>query len=254
MLSMSTEQFEKNSDSRKTAYFSSFAMKHLYPFRGFFGEGGILGRGEGNREWRNISEHCLVASVVADILAEHLGADRKVADAALLHDTGKRREVESKAAEGTDYWTETERDKQGMRRLLLETMKLDEDEAGKLVALSHANFPDRRWIEKNSDGSLAASPERTLEEKIIHLVDEIVAGTDIVPFRERIGTQAKKERGRAFYDSFRSHFGGVPLDEVHMALCEADEREFEKRLGIQEETLIDFLKKELQKRIDAHSA
>ena len=85
-------------ESQKKKYFSRFALQHMGEMR-IFQKGGILGKEHEN--WRNVSEHCIFESVIGDILAEALGANREsVVSATLLHDWYKRREVEIMKDEG----------------------------------------------------------------------------------------------------------------------------------------------------------
>ena len=64
-------------DRKKTAYCAEFAVAHLSAFRPHYKRGEILGKGP--EVWRNVSEHCLVAGIFADILAEklHLPPDQR---------------------------------------------------------------------------------------------------------------------------------------------------------------------------------
>ncbi len=87
-------------DTKKRAYFTAFATSHLNSFRPHYQQGEVLaGHKASNVEggvWRNVSEHCLVAGVVADMLAEELklgDEDRElVVRAALVHDWYKKHE------------------------------------------------------------------------------------------------------------------------------------------------------------------
>ena len=95
----------KLDDRRRVKYFSSFALRHLTQMR-ILRKGGVLGRG--NADWRNVSEHCLIEAVGADVLAEALSAKRKIlVEAALLHDWYKRREVEAMKAGGAEVGHKT---------------------------------------------------------------------------------------------------------------------------------------------------
>src|SRR3990167_1664323 len=87
-------------ERRRTAYCSKFALSHLSSFRPHYQRGETLGKGP--EIWRNVSEHCLVAGIFADILSEEFGlpeAERTmVVNAALLHDWYKKFESMAIAA------------------------------------------------------------------------------------------------------------------------------------------------------------
>ena len=123
-------------ERRKTSYFSRFALKHFNDMK-ILGKGGILGKGA--EKWRNISEHCLVEAVGADILTEYLGVDRdkrdKVVKTALWHDWYKRREIEAmqKFGGGEGYQKTADEDE----RLLRES-GIPED----MIKLAHSNIPE----------------------------------------------------------------------------------------------------------------
>jgi len=200
-------------------------------------KGGVLG--EGGRDWRNVSQHCLAEAVAGDILAEHLGANRKkIVMAILLHDWYKRKEVEAMREKGgaAGYATTSGDDE----RLLAEYGVPDE-----IIKLAHSNIPeslDPVYLEN-----------RALEEKIMHYVDVITSDTDLTPARERLAKVRKKPNIAEFLDSFKQQYFGKALDEANLLLTDLDGTEFEQKLEISPGTLIDFVKEKLQERVECYA-
>ncbi len=232
---MIKENFEINNKENlaKTKYFSDFAVKHLSEMK-ILKKGGILGKE--NKDWRNISEHCLAEAVGADILAEDLGADRKkVVRAVLIHDWYKRREVEAmkkiggvlghKQASVEDEW-------------LLREYGIDEE----IIKLSHSNIPD------SADSIYLKN--RSLEEKIIHYIDMATSDSDFMDFNERLDIVEKKKTAKDFSESYREKYNGKALNELQREISTMEQEEFEKTLNIQQGTLIDFIKEKLEERIN----
>lgn len=220
-------------ERRKTSYFSRFALKHFNDMK-ILGKGGILGKGA--EKWRNISEHCLVEGVGADILAKYLGADRdKVVKAALLHDWYKRQEIEAmqKLGGGEGYRKAINEDE----RLLYE-FGIPED----IIKLAHSNTP-----ESSNPNYLK---NRSLEEKIIHFIDLITSGSEFVDFIERQRKSEQKQKNIEFSESFREKYYGKSLYEVQKEVGEMEQEEFEKLLGLEAGTLINFIKTKLEERIE----
>lgn len=218
---------------RKTKYFSSFALAHLSEMR-ILRKGGVLGKE--NKGWRNISEHCLAEAVGADILAEHLGANRKkIVDAAIVHDWYKRHEVEAmKELGGAAGHKKTSAEDE----VLLRELGVPED----IIRLAHVNIPD------SIDPSYLA--KRTTEEKILHYVDLITLGSDFTSYENRLTEASKDPRIVEFCDSYKDKYGGLNLLDVQWKLAAEEQLEFEKALGIESGTLAQFIKENLKERIE----
>ncbi len=217
---------------RKTKYFSDFAKAHFSEMK-ILEKGGVLGKG--NEEWRNISEHCLVEAVGADILAEHLGADRqKLITAALLHDWYKRKEIESmkKVGGGLGYATTVEEDKESLKNLGV---------SSELIELAHANIP------KSIEGEYVQ--ERTIEEKVMHFIDAVTDGTDFIDYKKRMELSGSKKANREFSESLKDRYQGKSLLEVQNILAGQEQAEFEKALHIPPGTILAFIKEKLTERI-----
>lgn len=232
---MSTpESLHENNPDKKTKYFSTFALKNLSEMR-ILKEGGVLGKE--NQDWRNISEHCLVEAVAADVLAEALAANRdKVIQAALLHDWFKRKEIEYMKAEGGAEGSKIAHveDENKLREL-----GIDEE----MISLAHSNVPE------SADPEYIAT--RSVEQKIVHLVDMIASGSNIISYEDRMIPVRQKPYNIEFSDSFKETYKGRSLFDIQEELTHAEIDEFEKTIGLEQGTLIEFIKSKIQQRIDA---
>lgn len=217
----------------KTKYFSDFALKHFSEMK-ILKKGEILGKE--NKDWRNISEHCLVEAVGADILAEYLGANREeVVTSALIHDWFKRKEIEKMKKEGG---------LKGHRDSLIEDINFLKEYGvdEKIIKISHANIPESADLEYLKN--------RSLEEKIMHYIDMITSGSEFMDFNKRINIAQEKKHNVDFSESYRKEYGGKALNELQREISAKEQEEFGKILNIQPDALIDFIKEKLEERID----
>ena len=220
-------------ERKKTSYFSKFALVHMSEMK-ILKKGGVLGKE--NIDWRNVSEHCLVEAVGADILAERLGANREnVVQGTLLHDWYKRHEIDAKRKHGgkEGYAISSAEDER-----LLKELGIPEN----IIRIAHSNIPE-------SD-ELKYLTGRPLEEKIIHYMDMITDQSDFTNPEERLRKVEANPATMQFLESFREKYHGKHLNELQRDVLKLEQTEFEEKLGLEKGTLIAFLKAELQKRIE----
>ncbi len=190
-------------------------------------------------DWKVAGEHTLMVGVVADILGERLALPeeerQKITSAAILHDWMKKWEVLLMRGWGVrrGYKESGEKDEEALRRL-----GVPED----VVRLTSANTPE--------EASEEYLKNRPIGEKIIHLADHVVGGSEISDFRARILEAGKRGYNREFMDLFREKFEGKPLDEVQLKATEMEQKEFEELLGIEEGSLVRMLKESFRERIE----
>lgn len=213
---------------RKTAYMQSFATSYVDSFRPHYKMGETLGKGP--EVWRNVSEHCLVAGVFADILAEGLAlpqADRTtVVKAAILHDWNKKHETLQMRSVDNPVSLEMYLSVKEQADEQLRNLGIAED----IIALSDANIsPTTRGPQTDS-------------QKIIWYVDMMLANTDAVPIIERLdrveagwnGQYNDPERAatvRKFIDIFKPMYGGLDINQVNRMLVPQISQDFATRLG-----------------------
>lgn len=86
---------DSNFQTKKTAYFQSFMIRHLAQAR-LYRAHGLLG--EGSREWRNVARHQLLSAVMIETISELivLPADKaeRLVNLSLIHDVDKREQLE----------------------------------------------------------------------------------------------------------------------------------------------------------------
>ncbi|MFH1292371.1 MAG: hypothetical protein ABIH87_04225 [bacterium] len=239
-------------ETKKTNYFARFAYSHfdsLQPHE----KGEVLGHKGDLEIWRNVSEHCLVASVFADILAEELGLEKEqreaVVEAAMLHDWFKKYEVKAMGVvekEGKLDLRKMEEIKREDQRLLQE-MGIPED----IINLAGANIPE------------TTQGPKTLSEKIIWYVDAMLSDTEPVSIAKRfkdlkMGWDGQKEnperarRNAVFSDLYKERYDDKSLFEVQQEVGEKIGTEFKRLLNYTGEVddLPFFLKEILIEKIN----
>jgi hypothetical protein len=232
-------------EKKKTVYFSDFILRHKKAFYPHRYQGQLLRKkalefdenGQEINIWRNVAEHCLIAGVMADILAERLGLSdterEQVVHAAILHDWHKKYEagaIDQARNNGTFDLTAMEsfwkKDKDKLRAFTLwgETF-FDE----RTIALSGANTPD------------TAEGPQTDQEKIIWYVDAMISNDKIEKIADRffndkrgfngkIELEARKQRAADYSNMFIERFG-FPLSDVQLDIAVRLNDEFANRLG-----------------------
>ena len=210
-------------------YSSHFAVGNHSAFKLHREYGETLDKRE-NMDWRNISEHCLVAGMFADVIAEEVGLGgeerKKVVKAAILHDWNKKYEVlEMKKAinaETLDLGTLDAIHEH--KNEIMRDFGIDEE----IIHLVEANIP------------LDTEGPKSLSEKIIWYVDAMLLDTTPVPIKDRFKNTSgsgstRKIRNTGFSDAFKEKYGGKSLNEVQLELSEKIGLELAKKMGYEGE-------------------
>lgn len=210
---------------KKRAFFSDFAIRHLREMR-VLKEGGVLGRG--NREWRNVSEHCLLAGVMANTLGELLQISPEDLDmvtrVALIHDWDKRVEKETAINGETSYQGD-------IVYVSYDVEAVSKHEAAKngLVRVTGDDWADfDQW---------------GFKEKVLRYVDSSIGpaagkNAEILSWRDRI---AELKRRNSAYDlEVGSRTYGMPLYDKLAEITEAIEQELYIRIINLYPNLADF--------------
>lgn len=177
---------------KQRKYLASFAQKNVSQFRPHR-VGEVMGR---ENLWRSVAEHCLIAGVFADILAEktRLPKERRsmLCHAAILHDWGKRREVERLELEvqkGTRLFLPVIKQQKSLDRTILLNLGISDA----VISLSEENFPESK------KGPL------TLEGQILWYVDASLFHTEPLTPEERLSHTRSGWNGET-YNNARAQF------------------------------------------------
>lgn len=231
------EMVERSIDfeSKKTKYFSEFALGLKTHFN-TLKEGGVSGKKAKMEGWRNISEHCLVEAVMADVIAEKLNLDRdKIKVAALVHDWYKRQEMEIAKKDKVRGFDSA--DSEDKKKLL--ELGYPEDIINIAHSVGHTSL--KRMQE---DGV-------TTEEQVMHYIDSITVGSEISTLDKRIDNNEANPRYHELNESGRKIFNGQTYFEVLREVGKEIEQKIATAIGLDTpESLPKFIKEEIERRIE----
>lgn len=179
------------------------------------------GQEEGNT-WENVSEHCLKAMYITDVLGEALGLSEQertnVNLAAWFHDSGKKTErMWQQAIEQGGQFTKDESidhlDIDLRKKLALEdTSRMEEWENAEAGIDPNISKIMRANISPTEHG------HTDLTEKIMWFADACLTGSTIKPIRERFDDLERDpkngERNVVFSNSFKNQYNGQSLFDV----------------------------------------
>ena len=174
----------------KTEFFQNLAFSHLPEMRLIF-RGGKLWKKD---RWRNVAEHCLVQIAVADSLSDLLGlSSEEKADlikVAACHDWAKRLE------RSPNDFTEAEIIK---AKMFLKSVNPRQN----LMAATGPSFQ-----EKYLKG------ESTFLERLQSFIDNIVLGSEIVGYDQRIDVTERRSPELRDNPALEAKLGGQFFDKV----------------------------------------
>ena len=166
-----------------------------------------------NEDFRNIGEHCVSVAIVAEKITNKLkeigvindNECKKIVERALIHDANKRFEVMRKKNRGARH-SEGVYDEEAYKTMqnLLKKQGISKDlldyieKAGKETG--HNSLVD--FISLDKDNKVVLNSERSLEEMVVHLADDMTASplpgsngdTKFVTTGERMSSGNFKER------------------------------------------------------------
>ena len=215
-----------NLETKKTRYCSRFALLHKSSFYPHYKFGETLGK---KQSWRNVGQHCLVAGIFAEILADALrvpSSDKNIiVEAAIIHDWYKKHEAiaQDGLRKQNKLTLQDLDDIKEMDKKALEDFGMHSE----VIYLSGANVPESE-----------AGPQ-TLSQKIIWYVDAMLSNTEPMPIKERFknlerGWDGTKEdclrasRNNLFSELFRPKYNGKSIYELQIELADIIGEEFAK--------------------------
>lgn len=213
---------EESFKKRKTRFFAKVGLGVRDALR-VHKEAGLLNWDEElNRSWRNVSEHCLVETARAEVLADKLGfpedLKKDLMIAAALHDSFKKQEIKLLTAKGMTWDTIMEAEEKGNEFLKREVPSdrivriagfTGFDSSDKKEILEKGNFSQEDlaclvlgYIDAYTHGSEWTEPSRAVKEgKIVNALDRRV-------------DSLKVRYGRLDEDSKR-YFGGESVLDIY---------------------------------------
>ncbi|MDP2586382.1 MAG: hypothetical protein Q8P32_01240 [Candidatus Komeilibacteria bacterium] len=222
-----------------------------------FGQESIINkRGETlerNKRWGDVTEHCLVEAAMADIAADLYGLPdnekQTLIIAALLHDWRKRGEIEEGRGESDPQKIEAiyQKSKEGLWQ---GGLKNPEEVSRLIESISHISLPG--FAELQEDNSIKLKDGLDQSAMIIHYIDEITRGTDIVTLDERLDYLDKVVPERYPYnEQGKSVWGGRTFFEAQREIGHLIEDKLAAKLGLENpKDLPVMLKQKLLEKIN----
>ncbi len=176
-------------------------------------------------DWSNVYDHCKTEAVIADLLSDmlNLSANDRVylVRAAILHDWYKRTERESK-----NY--DTTYSEQGLKELGIDSQ---------VIEIAHSvGHTSLKWIE----GSYFL-------RKVMHFIDDICVGSDIVEIDERVNKTEASGRYTQLIEDYRKELDGRNFFDVQKEVGKIIQNEIEDKCGISHGSLVTVIKQKLGK-------
>lgn len=233
----------ESSESKKTNYWRKRALGHMREMRAAK-LAGLFPKSEG---WRNVVEHELVEFEAFDVLAEAVGLEesekRKGATAALLHDVFKRKEREAYAKSGAEGAKEADQE----QAEFIKSLGYEGDIA-ELAGLA-GGYSLPHFLEDLKTKALTLKKDIPLVELIVHYVDDITLGSDLVLLKDKVNHV--KEKYKEEDDEGRAIFGGRLPSDVQYEVGGQIEARLAQMIGIDEpETMPLWIKTKIEERIE----
>lgn len=234
---------EVSAETSKVRYWYSRALSHLKEMRAAK-LAGLFPKKEG---WRNVVEHELVEADEARVLAYDLGLpddeQENLENAASLHDVYKRKEREWFNEFGVQGAHRAEREQAEFLRDLGYN-----DEVIRLTQLV-GGYALGYFIEDLGAENLQLKKDLKLSDLIIHYVDDITLGSDLVTLEERAAYV--RERYKEEDEKAREIFAGRTGTEVMLEVGRQIEEKIASVLGVSpHEDLPKYIKQKIQERIE----
>lgn len=202
---------------RKTAYFSGLALQEKEALRLHRSEGLWQRTEDGDRDWGNVTEHCLVEAARVQIFAQILGFDESLTSdlmtAAALHDYFKKGEKEVLEQKGLSWDAYSEA--QEIAKTKLAEAGFNERIINLVGSVGHETSPEAEAIASQDSFS-----ENNLAYLVMHYVDDYTINSDWVNSARGVGSQrendldARMDKNEAnpryarFNEEGREHFDG----------------------------------------------
>ncbi len=210
-------------ENQKTRYFVKLGV-HLKDALRLHKASGLWDRNqEGEREWGNVSEHCLVEAARAREFGELLGFDKDLVEdmmtAAALHDHYKKVEKAIAEKEGLTWAAYEKAEHQSGEAMLAAGFS---DRVVWLAgAVGHNSLATVQHIFDNAEESTLAEAAENDAFLVMHYIDDYTVGSDwaeptgeVSNFDARVNKNEANEKYRIINEAGREHFDGETTFEV----------------------------------------
>lgn len=241
LLKQGAESADQGFERAKTWYFATLASR-INPVMELHKEQGLLDKSEdGQREWGNVPEHCLVEAARAREFAELFGFSEDLSEDLLLaagvHDFFKRSEK--------DFSEKQELRWEGFSEATVHSNELMRqgglsDRVVYLAnAVGHETFLDTQKLLEQGELS-----DDELAYLIMHLIDDYTKGTDWVesgadPIEHRVKANEENLGYHALNEAGRQVFGGKTTFETQLELGRAVEQRLSQVIAERTHTTIE---------------
>jgi hypothetical protein len=191
-------------------------------------------------DWSNVSRHCVTEMVAADIIAEKINLpeqDRKtLVQAVFLHDFYKKKSIDLIRANPEN---QTEADILSARESRQELEKHNIDPAVIALLEKSLGYDSLDYV---------INGQATLLEQIMHYVDDVTAGEDLVALPQRVEGLKKRY---PIIDQEGIKRWGKPTYDVQLEAGQVAERNISAKLGLEHPTdLPNYIKSTLAEKIN----
>lgn len=194
-------------------------------------------KGELINDWSNVYDHCFTEGLVADVLSDLLNlvpADRDtLVKVALLHDWFKRKEREAVNQQSADQYNAKAVES-------AERLK-DFGYSSEIVELTKSVGHTSLTKILQSDNFL---------EKIMHYIDDITFGNNVVKLDERMDQLEMADRYKELNKSGEKIHNGKTYFEVQREVGHQIENEIAKRLQVEASAVVERVKQKIQKKYE----
>jgi nuclear transport factor 2 (NTF2) superfamily protein len=243
------ESPERSFDERKTAYFSQLAMRVREALK-LHKDAGLWERKDGERDWGNVSEHCLVEAARVEVLADKFGlpedVKRDLILAAAAHDFFKKGEKEIVSADELS-WNSFEKASEESSRKLREA-GFNERIVRLVNSVGHASLPETASILEKatlSEDDLAYLVQHYVDDYTVNSewskpVESTAGGESINDLDRRVDKNEANERYARMNEEGKTRFSGETSFQA------------QRRIGhLVEEKLASLLEEKTGQKVDA---
>jgi hypothetical protein len=235
---------EKIFAEKKQKFFFNFIYKHRKEIIKLYEEYGLLpkNRKDKSLDWSNVPRHCTTEAVAGETLGKLLGLnDREtnlITMAPFYHDFYKRESIELIKANPENATAADDQANAKAKKILLE-----KGVDGQIVSIIDKSLGYDSIERKNVE-------QMSLLEKIMHYLDDITSGEELVALKERIDTLKQNPRYANINQEGIAKYGKPTYDQQFEVGSEI-EADLAKILGLEKpEELPNFLKEKIRERIN----